>query len=46
MTDRKQLIVVLPGIGGSVLARPGGPDDVVWTPARATSRAWSSGPTG
>ena len=30
MTDRKQLIVVLPGIGGSVLARPGGPDDVVW----------------
>ena len=30
MTDRKQLIVVLPGIGGSVLARPGRPDDVVW----------------
>ena len=30
MTVRKQLIVVLPGIGGSVLARPGRPDDVVW----------------
>ena len=30
MTDRKPLIVVLPGIGGSVLARPGRPDDVVW----------------
>src|SRR5918998_2375593 len=30
MTGRKQLIVVLPGIGGSVLARPGRPDDVVW----------------
>ncbi len=30
MTDRRQLIVVLPGIGGSVLARPGRPQDVVW----------------
>lgn len=24
------LVIVLPGIGGSVLARPGNPDDVVW----------------
>ena len=30
MTDRRQLIVVLPGIGVSVLARPGRPQDVVW----------------
>ena len=30
MVDRRRLIVVLPGIGGSVLARPGRPDDVVW----------------
>ncbi len=26
----RHLIVVLPGIGGSVLARPGKPDDLVW----------------
>jgi len=30
MSDRRQLIVVLPGIGGSVLARPGRPQEVVW----------------
>ncbi|MDQ3989070.1 MAG: hypothetical protein M3291_07715 [Actinomycetota bacterium] len=30
MTERRPLIVVLPGIGGSVLARPGGAHDVVW----------------
>ncbi len=30
MTERRPLIVVLPGIGGSVLARPGGARDVVW----------------
>ncbi|MGH3902111.1 MAG: lipase/acyltransferase domain-containing protein [Pseudonocardiaceae bacterium] len=30
MAERQHLIVVLPGIGGSVLARPGKPDDVVW----------------
>ena len=30
MTDQRQLIVVLPGIGGSVLARPDRPQDVVW----------------
>ena len=30
MVERRRLIVVLPGIGGSVLARPGGSDDVVW----------------
>ncbi len=30
MADWRHLVVVLPGIGGSVLARPGDPDDVVW----------------
>jgi Lecithin:cholesterol acyltransferase len=30
MAGPRPLIVVLPGIGGSVLARPGRPDDVVW----------------
>src|SRR3712207_8815552 len=30
MRDRRHLVVVLPGIGGSVLARPGKPEDVVW----------------
>ena len=30
MRDRWHLVVVLPGIGGSVLARAGDPDDVVW----------------
>ncbi len=46
MTDRKQLIVVLPGIGGSVLPGRDGPTASCGTPARVTSRAWSSGPTG
>lgn len=31
----RQLIVVLPGIGGSVLARPGKPKDVVWDAGKA-----------
>ncbi|MGH3811806.1 MAG: lipase/acyltransferase domain-containing protein [Pseudonocardiaceae bacterium] len=30
MAEWRHLIVVLPGIGGSVLTRPGKPDDVVW----------------
>jgi hypothetical protein len=30
MAELRHLIVVLPGIGGSVLAQPGKPDDVVW----------------
>ncbi|MCA1670920.1 MAG: hypothetical protein LC799_01500, partial [Actinobacteria bacterium] len=30
MAEWRHLVVVLPGIGGSVLARPGNPDDVVW----------------
>ncbi|HEU0089603.1 MAG TPA: hypothetical protein VFQ77_18490 [Pseudonocardiaceae bacterium] len=30
MAEWQHLIVVLPGIGGSVLARPGSPEDVVW----------------
>lgn len=30
MAEWRHLIVVLPGIGGSVLARPGNLDDVVW----------------
>ncbi|MGH4000043.1 MAG: lipase/acyltransferase domain-containing protein, partial [Pseudonocardiaceae bacterium] len=30
MADWRHLVVVLPGIGGSVLARPDDPDDVVW----------------
>ncbi len=30
MAGWRHLVVVLPGIGGSVLARPGDPDDVVW----------------
>lgn len=30
MTERPPLIVVLPGIGGSVLVRPGSARDVVW----------------
>jgi hypothetical protein len=30
MADRQHLLVVVPGIGGSVLAQPGRPDDVVW----------------
>lgn len=31
VTAREHLVVVLPGIGGSVLARPGHRDDVVWS---------------
>ncbi len=30
MAEWRHLVVVLPGIGGSVLALPGNPDDVVW----------------
>jgi hypothetical protein len=30
MAGRGHLVVVLPGIGGSVLARPGRCEDVVW----------------
>ncbi|MGH8885565.1 MAG: hypothetical protein ACRDYX_10420 [Egibacteraceae bacterium] len=30
MPGRRHLVVVVPGIGGSVLARPGNPEDVVW----------------
>jgi pimeloyl-ACP methyl ester carboxylesterase len=30
MADWRHLVVVLPGIGGSVLARPGRPEDMVW----------------
>jgi len=30
VAHRQHLVVVLPGIGGSVLARPGKPDEVVW----------------
>lgn len=30
MADRQHLLVVVPGIGGSVLAQPGRSDDVVW----------------
>ncbi|MGH8898456.1 MAG: esterase/lipase family protein [Egibacteraceae bacterium] len=30
MRGRRHLVVVVPGIGGSVLAFPGKPDDVVW----------------
>ncbi|MGH8904366.1 MAG: esterase/lipase family protein [Egibacteraceae bacterium] len=30
MRGRRHLVVVVPGIGGSVLACPGKPDDVVW----------------
>ena len=33
--NRRALIVVLPGIGGSVLARPDRPDDVVWDQGKA-----------
>lgn len=32
----RQLIVVLPGIGGSVLARPGPRDDVVWDASKSS----------
>ena len=32
---RRPLIVVLPGIGDSVLARPGRPDDIVWDQGKA-----------
>lgn len=35
MAEWQHLIVVLPGIGGSVLARPGKPDDVVWDAGKA-----------
>ena len=34
-SSRRSLIVVLPGIGGSVLARPDRPDDVVWDQGKA-----------
>ena len=37
MTDR-QLIVVLPGIGDSVLARRGRPQDVVWDAGKGDRR--------
>lgn len=30
MSGRRHLVVVVPGIGGSVLARPGNPEDIVW----------------
>jgi hypothetical protein len=35
MAQQRPLIVVLPGIGGSVLARPGDPADVVWDAGKA-----------
>lgn len=35
MTEFQHLVVVLPGIGGSVLARPGKPGDVVWDAGKA-----------
>lgn len=35
MAAFQHLVVVLPGIGGSVLARPGTPEDVVWDAGKA-----------
>ena len=46
MVEPRRLIVVLPGIGGSVLARPGRPDDVVWDAGKGDIAGLSSGRPG
>jgi pimeloyl-ACP methyl ester carboxylesterase len=45
MTDRRSLVVVVPGIGGSVLARPGRPDQVLWDAGKGdiAGLAWRPG---
>jgi hypothetical protein len=35
---REHLVVVIPGIGGSVLAPPGRPEEPVWSPGLSTVR--------
>lgn len=43
---RRHLVVVVPGIGGSVLARPGRPEDIVWDAGVETSPISSCARTG